>query len=68
MSEKNNSIQQMTDELEKLVTWFDSDEFVIELAVEKFKQAELLASEIEKHLNIIKNDIQIVKKKFDSQE
>ena len=65
MSVKNKSIKQKTDELENLITWFDGEDFAIELAIDKFKQAESLADEIEKDLNIIKNDIQIVKKRFD---
>lgn len=64
---KNKTIQEKTAELNSLVAWFDSEEFAVETALEKFKQAEQLAEEIEKDLRAIKNDIQIVKQKFDTE-
>lgn len=63
---KSKTVQEKTTELNNLVAWFDSDEFVLETALEKFKQAEQLAEEIEKDLQAIKNDVQVVKQKFDS--
>jgi len=68
MSSKNKSIQEKTIELTKLVEWFDSNEFTLEAALDKFKQAEKLAGEIEKDLLSLKNDIQIIKQKFDSEK
>jgi len=65
MSSTNKSIQEKTAGLTKLVAWFDSDEFTLESALDKFKQAEKLALDIEKDLTSLKNEIQIVKKKFD---
>lgn len=67
MSKANKTIQEKTTELNELVAWFDSDDFALETALEKFKQAELLAQDIEKDLNSLKNDIEIVKQKFDSE-
>ena len=67
MSSKNKSIQEKTDELTQLIAWFDSDEFTIEAALDKFEAAEKLAAEIEQDLSSIKNEIQIVKQKFDSE-
>jgi exonuclease VII small subunit len=67
MSSKNKSIQEKTIELTKLVTWFDSSEFTLEAALDKFKQAEKLAADIEQDLSSLKNEIQIVKQKFDSE-
>lgn len=66
MSKENKSIQDKLSELTKLVAWFDSDDFTLETAIDKFKQAENLAETIEKDLSAIKNDIQLVKQKFDS--
>ena len=65
MSVKNKSIQEKTAELNELVAWFDSEEFVLETALDKFKQAEKLAAEIEKDLLAVQNEIRIVKEKFD---
>jgi exodeoxyribonuclease VII small subunit len=67
MSQANKSIQQKTLELTQLVAWFDSDEFTLETALDTYKKAEALAEEIEKDLTALKNDIQIVKQKFDSE-
>lgn len=67
MPEKNDmSVSEKTARLDELVAWFDSDEFELERALEKFKQAEALAEEIEKDLTALKNDIEIVKAKFAS--
>jgi exodeoxyribonuclease VII small subunit len=64
---QNKSIQQKTTELTELVAWFDSDEFVLEQALDKFKEAEKLAQDIEKDLTTLRNDIEVVKKSFDSE-
>ncbi len=68
MSKVNKTIQEKTAELNELVAWFDSDNFVLELAVDKFKHAELLAKEIEHDLDSLKNDIHVIKKSFESEE
>lgn len=67
MTKNNKTIQEKTTELDELVTWFNGDDFALEEALVKFKQAEQLAEEIEKDLLAIKNDIQIVKQKFDQE-
>ncbi|HET6747500.1 MAG TPA: hypothetical protein VFH06_05330 [Candidatus Saccharimonadales bacterium] len=67
MSEKSNSatIAQKTAMLQKLVAWFESDDFALEKALDKFAEAEKLAAEIEHDLLSLKNDIQVVKARFD---
>lgn len=67
MSSTNKSISDKTIELTKMVEWFDSDDFTLEAALDKFKQAEKLAADIEKDLLSLKNEIQIVKQKFDNE-
>lgn len=67
MSEANKTVQQKMTELSELVNWFQSPEFKLEEAVTKFKAAETLAEEIEKDLTKLKNDIKVVKKKFDGE-
>lgn len=67
MSPKNKSIQDKTAELAKLIAWFDSDDFKLELAIDKFKEAEKIANDIEHDLLSLKNEIQIVKQKFDNE-
>lgn len=65
---KNESISVKTTRLTKLVEWFDGEEFNLELALDKFKEAEKLALEIEKDLLSLKNEIEVVKQKFDSEK
>jgi len=67
MSQKTKSVSEKMAELGELVAWFESDEFTIENAMEKFKQAEELAASIENDLKNIKNDINIIKKRFDEE-
>lgn len=65
MSETSNkTIQQKSDDLSKLIDWFDSDSFSLEKAVDKFKEAKKLADDIETDLGKIKNDINVVKADF----
>ena len=68
MSVANKSISEKTAQLTELVAWFDGPDFNLELALDKFKEAEKLAIEIEKSLLSLKNEIQIVKQKFDSEK
>ena len=65
MSVKKLSIAEKTAKLDELVAWFDSDKFELELALEKFKEAEKLAAEIEHDLQEIKNEVTVIKKRFD---
>ncbi|MDB5186841.1 MAG: hypothetical protein JWM07_313 [Candidatus Saccharibacteria bacterium] len=69
MPEKNStSISEKTIKLNELVEWFDSDDFELEEALDKFAEAEKLASEIEADLLAMKNSITVVKKKFNEAE
>ncbi len=68
MSKSNKTVQEKTIELTELVAWFDGEDFSLETALDKFKEAEALAEEIEADLKALKNDIQIVKQKFDSED
>lgn len=67
MSSKG-SIQEKTLKLSQLIEWFDGDDFELEAALDKFKAAEKLANEIESDLKSLKNDIRVIKQKFDSEE
>ena len=68
MSDKNNpqTVQEKMAKLSELVAWFDSDDFQLEKAFDSFKQAEVLAEEIEVDLNQLQNEIEVIKKKFDN--
>ena len=65
MTKNNTTIQEKTAKLSELVAWFDSDEFVLEAALDRFKEAEKLAADIEQDLSSLKNEIEIVKRNFD---
>jgi len=65
---ENKTVQGKLNELSQLVAWFQSSEFKLEDAFDKFKESEALAEQIEKDLTKLKNDIQVVKKKFDTEE
>jgi len=70
MSDANKNdpktVQEKLTDLSELVAWFQGSSFSLEEALDKYKTAEALAEEIEKDLTALKNDIKIVKKKFDS--
>ena len=63
MSEKK-SLNSKINELDKQVEWFYSDEFELEQAVDKYKQAVKLAKEIEKDLGSLKNEIEVLSENF----
>ncbi len=65
MSEENNTLNKKMAELEKIVAWFDGEEFTLEEAMENFKKAEKLADEIRVELAEFKNEIIVLKQKFD---
>lgn len=69
MSDKSKaSIAEKTIQLNELVAWFDGDEFELEQAIDKFAEAEKLAAEIEADLSAMKNNITVLKKKFNEAE
>lgn len=61
----DKTINQKRDELSGLLAWFESDDFTLEAAVEKFEQAEKLAVDIEAELKEQKNKITVLKQRFD---
>jgi exonuclease VII small subunit len=67
MSDQNKSVQEKLAELSELVGWFQGASFKLEDALTQFKAAEKLAEEIEKDLTKLKNDIKVVKKRFDTE-
>jgi exonuclease VII small subunit len=66
MSSKNKeTIQEKMAKLDELLMWFDGEAFELEKSLAMFTEAEKLAEEIEHDLLTLKNDIQVVKKRFD---
>lgn len=64
MSAKNNTITEKIDQLDALIAWFDSDDFTIEQALEKYQQAQDLAGQIRGQLDEFKNQITVFERKF----
>lgn len=67
MSKSDKTIQQKMTALNEMVLWFQSDDFVLEEAVEKFKQADALATEIDTDLSALKNEITVLATRFDKE-
>ena len=66
MAEK--SLNQKIEELDGKVEWFYSNEFKLEEAVDKYKDAAKLAREVEKDLDELKNEIEVLSKDFSKKD
>ncbi|MBR3115611.1 exodeoxyribonuclease VII small subunit [Candidatus Saccharibacteria bacterium] len=64
MSETKLSLNQKIEKLDGQVEWFYSDEFKLEEATGKYKEAVELAKEIENDLNGLKNEIEVLAEDF----
>lgn len=61
---KPNNISKKIEQLGELVSWFEGEEFSLEQAVARFEEAQKLASAIEDDLKGLKNEITVLKQKF----
>ncbi len=66
MTKNNTTVQGKIEALRAHVAWFDGDDFSLEASLEKFKEAEALAREIEAELAELKNEVEVVKRSFES--
>lgn len=57
-------INEKIDELNEKVEWFYGDDFRLEDASAKYKEATKLAKEIEEDLKSLKNEIKIIEEDF----
>lgn len=64
----SSSISEKMTRLDELIAWFNSDNFELEAALEKFSQAKQLADDIEHDLMEFKNTITVVSEQFDREE
>lgn len=58
------TVKQKIEQLDELVAWFDGDDFELEQASAKLKEAAKMASEIEHDLESVQNEIREVKQSF----
>lgn len=56
----NRSLREQMEQLEEILAWFDSDEFELEAAVERYQQAARVAEQIDQRLTEIKNKVTII--------
>jgi exodeoxyribonuclease VII small subunit len=66
MAQQAKNYKQMSDELNKLIEWFESDELNLDEAVGKYEQAMQLISEMESHLKTAENKVKKIAVKFES--
>ena len=66
MKEKQNSktMNQKIKELEEQMNWFYSDDFQLEEAVQKYKDAIELVKELQKDLSDLQNEIELLQEDF----
>ena len=64
MSNNTYTIQEMMDQLEQLLAWFESDDVTVEIAVEKYETATQLSVALEDRLKNAQNQIEVIKKKY----
>jgi exodeoxyribonuclease VII small subunit len=61
---KELTIAEKMEELEALLTWFESEEITVEESLKKYEQALALSNDLEQQLGSAKNHIEVIKKKF----
>lgn len=66
MSAKSKTIEEKMDELRALAAWFESDEFTLTQARDKFEEAAKLAREIEHDLSEMENTVTVLKESFEA--
>lgn len=65
MSAKNKTIEDKMEELRAAAAWFESDDFSLSEASQKFEQASKLAREVEHDLVEMENQIHVLKQSFE---
>ncbi len=63
MKEKK-TLSEKTKELDELTNWFYSEDFELEEAAKKYKEAIELAKEVQKDLSDLQNEIEVLKEDF----
>jgi exodeoxyribonuclease VII small subunit len=63
---QTKSYQQLSDELNKLIEWFESESVNLDEAVDKYEQAMALLKQMEEHLKNAENKVKKIAVKFDA--
>lgn len=64
MAEGKKTLNQKIADLDSKVEWFYSDEFNLDGAVAKYKESVVVAKEIQKDLESLKNEIEVLAEDF----
>jgi len=59
------NLQKEIEELNKIVEWFESSDFDVNEAIEKYKSAEKLAKKINSDLKQLKNEVTVLEENFE---
>ncbi|HMS31506.1 MAG TPA: exodeoxyribonuclease VII small subunit [Candidatus Saccharibacteria bacterium] len=65
MSAQRETVAEKLEKLESLLTWFESEEITVEESLQKYEEALQLAKEVEELLEKAKNNVEIIKQKFE---
>lgn len=57
MKENNLTLEEKIAKIERETAWFEGDDFVLEKAIEKYKEIVALVAEVEKELTELENTI-----------
>lgn len=57
MSEKSKTYAQLSQELAKIIEWFESDQVDLDSAIDKYDEATKLIAQMEKYLKSAENKI-----------
>ena len=57
MKESNLTLEEKIAKIERETAWFEGDDFVLEKAIEKYKEITALVAEVEKELTELENTI-----------
>lgn len=68
MSKQSESLREQLDELERIVTWFESEDIDIEEAIEQFEKGAAKSEAIAEQLSALENKITVLKQRFDQGE
>ena len=57
MKESNLTLEEKIAKIERETAWFEGDDFVLEKAIEKYKEIIALVAEVEKELTELENTV-----------
>lgn len=63
---QSKNYQQLSEELNQLIDWFESEAVNLDEAVEKYEQAMALLNQMEDHLKTAENKVRKISVRFDA--